>query len=54
VLLQSATMTVLKIILIIRGKYLLLINVFRCETFGSANVCSEVISKKKAICQRSW
>jgi len=31
VLLQSATMTVLKIILIIRGKYLLVIKVFRLK-----------------------
>jgi hypothetical protein len=47
VLLQSATMTVLKIILIIRGKYLLVINIFRCEILGSANVCNEGTCKRR-------
>ena len=54
VLLQSATMTVLKIIFITGGKYLLVINVFQCETLGSAKVCSEGISKKKVIYENGW
>jgi hypothetical protein len=52
-LLQTVTITVLKIILIIRGKYLLVINVFRCDTLGSANVCIEGIPKRRQFTNES-